>query len=196
MVAAIGYAPVMSDALATSDSADPTLGTAVAAAPSSRRAQVDTMREALDEARVVMLTSVAPDGLHSRPLTLLNVDQEGGLWFLVDADEWWVPLLIDEPNVDVSADLHGDGKWVSVSGVAVLTDDRAVIAELWTPAASAFWESKDDPTIRVLRVDPSIVDVWRSAPSAVGRLFAIGKAIVTGESDDVGSHDHLVIAAP
>ena len=155
--------------------------------------KVDALREALDEVRVVMLTAVH-EGLHSRPLTLLNLDQAGGLWFLVDGNEPWVQALIDRPMVDVSADLHADGRWVSVSGVAVLSDDRDVVRELWTPAAKAFWESEDDPAICVLRVDPTVVDVWHSAPSAVGRVLAIGKAIITGDSDAAGHHDHLVFA--
>jgi general stress protein 26 len=177
------------DTAAADTAADTTADTET----SPERARVDILREAIDEARVVMLTA-EHEGLHSRPLTLLNVDQAGGLWFLVDGGEPWVEALVERPMVDVSIDLHADGRWVSVSGVAVLSDDRVAIRELWTPAATAFWESVDDARIRVLRVDPSVVDVWRSAPSAIGRVLAIGKAVLTGETDDLGEHDHLVFA--
>lgn len=153
---------------------------------------IEAVREALDGARIVMFTAVH-EGLHSRPLTLLRIDDTCGLWFLVDGGEEWVQALVDRPMVDVSADLHTEGRWVSVSGVAVLSDDRTAIKELWTPAGAAFWESEDDASIRVLRVDPTVVDVWRTAPSAIGRVLAIGKAMLTGEHDDVGGHDHYVL---
>ena len=47
----------------------------------------------------------------------------------------------------------------------------------------------------MLRVDPNELDVWRTAPTALGRALAIGRAILTGDADeaDVGTHDHRVI---
>jgi len=176
---------------------------------SSAAQRVDHLREVLDNAGVVMLTA-EHEGLHSRPMTLLNIDDAGGLWFLVDGGEMWVQALIDRPMVDVSADLHTDGRWVSVSGVAVLSDDRVAIHALWTPTAKAFWDSADDPSIRVLRVDPTVIDVWHGTPSPLGRVLAIGKAVLTGETSDTSEddpseavafggmrgHEHLVFAEP
>ncbi|MCW5714781.1 MAG: pyridoxamine 5'-phosphate oxidase family protein [Bauldia sp.] len=47
-----------------------------------------------------------------------------------------------------------------------MANDRAKIKELWTPFARAWWESADDPDIRVLTVTPSKSEIWEGAQQA------------------------------
>jgi general stress protein 26 len=46
----------------------------------------------------------------------------------------------------------GGQKYVSLAGHAEVTNDRAKIHELWGTPAKAWWNSPDDPNIRVLKV--------------------------------------------
>src|ERR1700712_4519238 len=96
-------------------------------------ANVTDLREALDDGRFVVLTS-GTGALRARPLTLLEVDESGTLWFLVDPDEQLGVDLQRDGSVNVNADLQPDGRWVSVSGKADTTRDRARIDQLWTAA--------------------------------------------------------------
>jgi general stress protein 26 len=155
---------------------------------------VSELRDALDDGRFVVLTS-GTGQLRARPLTLLEVDETGTLWFLVDSNQEWVEALQLDASVNVNADRQSDGRWVSVSGDADTTQDRQRIDDLWTPAAQAFWDSEDDPGIASLAVRPVTVDIWQSHKSTMGRIFAIGKATFGGSADDIGQHRTLHIAA-
>ncbi|MCU1396575.1 MAG: hypothetical protein JWM34_5003 [Ilumatobacteraceae bacterium] len=164
------------------------------ASTESSGSSIDDLRSALDDGHFVVLTSGA-DALGARPLTLLEVDTHGNLLFLVDIAEPWVAALASHAAVNVAADRHADGRWVTVAGTATVGQDRSTIDRLWTPAAKAFWDTKDDPSIAVLSVRPSSADIWESHSSAIGRFFAIGKAALGGSGEDIGEHRTLAFAA-
>ena len=64
------------------------------------------------------------------------------------------------PNVGLA---FADGqKFVSVTGHASVSDNRQKIKELWGPSAKAWWDSPDDPTIRVLKFIPDEAEIWDS----------------------------------
>ncbi|WP_363377314.1 pyridoxamine 5'-phosphate oxidase family protein [Brevundimonas sp.] len=70
---------------------------------------------------------------------------------------------------------------------AVLTNDRAKIAELFTKSDEAWWEDKDDPTIRLLTVTPERGELWDSPGKAVA-LVKMVKAVVTGDAPKMGDN--------
>ena len=83
--------------------------------------------------------------------------------------------------------------YVVITGRATVSTDRARIAELWSSADKAWWDSADDPSIRPLTVEPGDAELWNGA----NRLVAGAKmlaAAVTGAKVDFGENvkvDHL-----
>jgi general stress protein 26 len=59
----------------------------------------------------------------------------------------------------------GAQNYVSVAGDAEVLDDRSIIRELWGIPAKAWWNSPDDPNIRLLKVTPLDAQYW-DAPGA------------------------------
>jgi len=151
------------------------------------------------EGDVVMLTTLEHDGdgearnrrLRSRPLTVAGV---GGatLLLLVDADAHWVGALgpADEVNASISTRRND---WVSVTGPATVTADDEAIAQLWSPAAGAYFDGPTDPRIRVLQLHMEVGEYW-SAPGTgpLGRLVAmVSAAVGADDSSLAGEHGSI-----
>ena len=62
-----------------------------------------------------------------------------------------------------------------------MTRDRAEIDRLWNPAASAFFEGKEDPDLAVLHFDVSDGQYWKSPSGRLGSLIALAKAALGGD---------------
>ena len=62
------------------------------------------------------------------------------------------------PNINLSFADAGSQKYVSVSGTAVGLQRPRQIKELFSTPAKAWWDSADDPNIRVLKVSPEDAD--------------------------------------
>ncbi len=77
--------------------------------------------------------------------------------------------------------------YVSLTGKISVSNDRARIRELWSPFAKAWWDSAEDPDIRVLDVSATDIEIW----DGPNKLFAgalMLAAAVTGAKPKVGDH--------
>ncbi len=77
--------------------------------------------------------------------------------------------------------------YVSVTGTISVANDRARIRELWTPFAKAWWDSPNDPAIRVLDVIPSDIEIWDGPNKLFAGALMLGAA-VTGTKPKIGDH--------
>ncbi|WP_367651803.1 pyridoxamine 5'-phosphate oxidase family protein [Curtobacterium sp. MCPF17_052] len=84
---------------------------------------------------------------------------------------------------------------MSIAGTATVTEDRAVVDELWSPFAEAWFpEGRDDPSIRLLTVEGVSVEYWTQDTGTVGSLVQTLKAALGHQSQpDVGSHGTLEV---
>ncbi len=62
----------------------------------------------------------------------------------------------------------GHDLFAKVDGELSVDTDRAAIERLWNPFVAAWFKSKDDPKIRLLRFDPREAQIWLNENS----LFA------------------------
>ena len=76
-----------------------------------------------------------------------------------------------------------------MSGRASLSNDRALIAALWTPSYKAWFpEGQEDPRIRVLRIRVDQAEYWDAPASALVRNVQILARAATGGKTPVGDH--------
>ena len=100
----------------------------------------ETLWELIKKTRFAMLTHRDADGqLHSQPLTTQNrsLDQGEPLYFFISRSSHVAQRIAADAQVNLAYANTDDDSYVSVSGTARLSDDRARIAELWSPAAKA-----------------------------------------------------------
>lgn len=127
------------------------------------------------------------DELRARPMSAHPSRDEDAVYFLTDARNHKDDEVVINDNVCLTFADNGGYRYVSVTGTANVLEDRAKVEELWTPAAKAFWDSKDDPSIRVLRVRPSMAEFWDS-PGKIVTSVKMAVAAVTGGQPDLGTN--------
>jgi len=121
------------------------------------------------------------------PLTA-DVDRDAGtISFLVSESSGKYAHLAEFPAVTLGFADTGSSHYVVINGHARLSNDRAKIRELFSPFAKAWWDSADDPDIRLLTVTPERAEIWDSPGKLIATAVMLGAA-VTGTKPAVGDH--------
>jgi general stress protein 26 len=136
---------------------------------------------------ICMLSTWDGQEIHSRPMGAYVRPDENRIYFLTDANRHKDDEIEQFPKVTLAfADPSGQ-KYVSLIATAEVTNDRRKIRELWSTPAKAWWDSADDPDIRVLKVTPVSAEYWDS-PGTVLSYASMAMAAVTGGRPNVGDN--------
>jgi general stress protein 26 len=127
------------------------------------------------------------DKLRARPMSAYLERGSNAIFFLTDARRHKDEEIARNPNVNVSFADAGEQKYVSVTGTAVVSNDRAKIKQLFSTPAKAWWESAEDPNIRVIRITPDDAEFW-DAPGSVISYVKMAAAAMTGSRPDIGEN--------
>lgn len=129
-----------------------------------------------------------PDSVGARPMGVLQVDDQGNLWFLSSRDSVKNQELENDGDVRLYFQGPGRAEFMELQGYATISTDRAKIDELWTPMVKTwFTEGRDDPRITVIRVTPTEGYYWdtRHSMAVAGTKMLIGAAIGKTLDDSV-----------
>lgn len=152
----------------------------------------DRVWRLMDKIGFCMLVTRDGQRLRSRPMAAHPRREDGCIHFLTDADSGKEHEIEQNPYVNLAfADASGQS-YVSVVGRASTRDDRALVHELWSLPAKAWWDSPEDPGIRVLTVVPEEAEFWDS-PGRVVSYVSMLKAAVTGSRPKVGDHEKVFV---
>lgn len=148
----------------------------------------------IKEIQIAMLTTIGTNGpLHSRPMATQQTPFDGELLFLTAEDTGKVHEIQDDAEVALT---YVDPKhtFLTLSGRASISNDRALIETLWNPTYKAWFpQGKEDPKIRVLRVTVEQAEYWEAPSNAVLRNVKILARAVTGGKTRVGEHAKLAL---
>jgi general stress protein 26 len=134
-----------------------------------------------------MLVTQDGNRLRARPMSAYVERDDDAIYFLTDARHHKDEEIARNPNVNVSFADASDQKYVSVSGTAVVSNDRAKIKQLFSTPAKAWWNSAEDPNIRVLKIAPESAEYWDS-PGSVISYVKMAAAAVSGTRPDIGEN--------
>ncbi len=139
-----------------------------------------------------MLTTRGADGnMHSRPMTPLGDEFDGGFWFATEIDNAAVIDLQANPEANVGFMHEGDNNFISVAGRGSISQDRAQIARLWSAPMNAFFKGgKDDPRVCLIRIDAQHADYWDGPGNLLTKLVFFATVATTGNHEalsDTGS---------
>lgn len=121
------------------------------------------------------------------PMSPIVRKEEGTIYFLADAASEKVTDIQEKSPVQLTFSNESANDYLFIIGDAQVSNNRAKIKELWTPFAKAFWNSEDDPDIRLIVVSPNHAEFW----DGPGRISATAKmlyASVTGSKPDMGDN--------
>ena len=152
---------------------------------------IEKLRELINDIDIAMLTTVDEDGtLRSRPMGTQKAEFDGDLWFLTSVDTPKVGEIQRESRVNVSYAKPDKNRYVSVSGTAVLINDKAKIDEFWDPIYKVFFpEGKDDPRLRLLKVNVEKAEYWTTG-NLIATVIGFAKAMA-GQEADLGENEKL-----
>jgi general stress protein 26 len=149
----------------------------------------------VDSIPVAMLTTIAGDRLHTRPMRLETVEASGALVFLTHLSSEKADEIAEDPRVNVSLIGAKPERYVSVSGIASVMRDRRRIARLWRPTYRAWFPGgRSDPELAVLRVDVRQFEYWVVPSSKLVRLWCAARAVIGGRPVEAGVHRSFSVA--
>ena len=148
---------------------------------------VDRAWELMKKIGFAMLVTRDGDRLRSRPMSAYIDRGINAIFFLTDARHHKDEEIARDPSVNLSFADASSQKYVSVTGTAVVSNDRAKIRELFSTPAKAWWNSADDPNIRVLKVMPDDAEFWDS-PGTVISYVKMAAAAVSGTRPEIGEN--------
>jgi general stress protein 26 len=134
-----------------------------------------------------MLVTLDGEKLRARPMRAYVRPEENAIYFLADARRHKDDEIAHHPEVNLAFADTGGQKYVSVAGKATVSNDRALIKEMFTTPAKAWWDSAEDPNIRVLKVTPDDAEYW-DAPGKVISYIKMAAAAATGSRPEIGDN--------
>lgn len=142
----------------------------------------ERLRDLMEGMDVAMLCTRTDDGgMRARPLAVAAKREDGVLYFATAVESGKVHEIDRDPHVNVS--MQDGRRFVSLTGTARLVDDRALVERLWSEGWKGWFpEGKDDPSLRILIVDPSEASYWDAAGAkGLKYVFEMAAAYLTGK---------------
>ena len=123
----------------------------------------------LNDDRTLMLGA---QGIAPRPMTAIAEDDRAPLWFFTSSDTDLGKRVDASAGLDAVASFAAKGHelFAMLTGRLLLDNDQAVIDRLWNPFIAAWFQGKDDPKLRLLRMDAGEAHVWLNENSMLAGI--------------------------
>ena len=162
--------------------------------------KLDELYHLIEGIEIAMFTTRRPDGhLVSRPMATQERVSGTDLWFVTDISSNKLEELEFDPHVNLAYYNMKSREWVSVAGIATVTQDRNLIKELYKPDWKAWFGDEGgernggpgDPRLALILVEAQSVEYLVVNKPRPIVLFEVAKGIVTGSTPDVGEQRSL-----
>ena len=154
----------------------------------------------VDGIETAMFTTRRADGhLVSRPMATQQRTEGADFWFVTDVETHKLDELENDPHVNLAFYRDRTREWVSVSGTARISRDRAKIHELYAPDWKAWFGDEggerdggpDDPRLALILVEAHSVVYEKTDRPQPLVLFEVARAMVTGSPPNVSDLRHV-----
>ena len=151
--------------------------------------KLDDLYALIDGIEVCQFTTRRADGhLVSRPMQVQRRAAGTDLYFMTNGESHKLEELAHDGHVNCAFYNGRTREWVSVSGTAVLSRDKALIRDLYQADWRAWLGDEggerdggpDDPRITIVLIEAHSVIYSKSDRPQAMQLFSLAKGIVTG----------------
>ena len=162
--------------------------------------KLDDLYHLIEGIEIAMFTTRRADGhLVSRPMATQKRAAKADVWFVTDISSHKLGELATDPHVNLAYYNTKSREWVSVSGTAIVTQDRDLIHGLYKPDWKAWFGDEggerdggpDDPRLALILVEAHSVEYLKVDKPRPLVLFEVAKGILTGSTPDIGSQRSL-----
>jgi len=160
--------------------------------------RLDDLYSLIDGIEVAMLVTRRRDGhLVSRAMQTQRRTAGADLWFVTSIATNKFEELAFDPHVNLSYYKDRTREWVSVSGTAILTQDKDLIRGLYKPDWKAWFKAAEgtdderagtaeDPNIALILVEAQAVSYYKSDRPLPFVLFDVARAMMGGSPPSLG----------
>ena len=162
--------------------------------------KLDDLYKLIDGIETAMMTTRRPDGhLVTRPMQVQRRTAGTDMWFVTNVESEKLDELSTDAHVNLGFYKDRTREWVSVSGTAVITQDKRLIHDLYAPDWRAWFGDEggardggpDDPRLALILVEAHSVHYSKTDRPMPLVLFEVAKGIVTGQPPKVADERSL-----
>jgi general stress protein 26 len=158
--------------------------------------EADILRvwDIVEKVGVCMLTTHSPRGFRARPLEARPDRDAGVISFVIDVRGSKDDEIEAEHDVGLVFIDPKDKAYLSITGRADIRHDPKRAALIWKKTDGVWWpDGPADPNVRVLRVTPSLAELWDGPSSSVVAAYEFAKARLTGEKPNLGENRKVTV---
>jgi general stress protein 26 len=151
--------------------------------------ELEKFHDAIDSIATAMMTTRRSDG-HLRARAMANQKRSAGadLWFVCRDGSAKLADLAHDPHIGLTYYRDANREWVSVSGLATISRDRAKVHELYQPDWKMWFDddgdprhgTPDDPRMVLIGVTVHAAEFLEINASRPVMLFELVKGWATG----------------
>jgi general stress protein 26 len=166
----------------------------VASHPTNEEAEKRLLEIMKSHGDVMFFNHDVDGALCGRPMQAVRIDDDGTSYFATGVDSEKVADLRLDPEVTLS--FQGGREYALVTGEARISQDRALIDQLWSDAWKTWFpDGKEDPSIAVIIVDPDTGTYWDNTKTqGLSFLLRAAKARLIGERIERAPGDSATVA--
>ena len=156
---------------------------------------IKKIKDFVNDIKVCMFcTSVTDMPFRTRPMSTLEVDEEGNLWFFSAKSSDKNDEIKNDDTVQLIYSKNSDVHFLTITGKATIVEDQAKKDELWNPIVKAFFpEGKDDPDLSLVKIKPEAAHYWDTINGKMITWFKMAASAVTGNQNNVGVEGKLKV---
>jgi general stress protein 26 len=156
---------------------------------------VEKLQELVKGAQVCMfMTQLQQLPLSCRPMSPVDTDDQGYLWFFSDKNSDKNAHIVINPDVQLCFTNMSASEFLSIHGRAEVITDREKFKEKWSPAVAIwFKDGVDDPNLSLIKVTPLHVHYWDTKHGKVAAMLKMAASLVTGHTMDDGVEGKLQV---
>jgi len=157
--------------------------------------KIDDLYDLIKGIETAMFTTRGVSGqLVSRPMATQERIEGADLWFVTNVDTHKLDDLALDPHVNCSYFNNRTREWVSVSGIARVSKNKARIRQLYKEDWKAWFGDEggdrdggpNDPRIALILVEAELATYMKVNKPRPVVLFQVLKGMVTGSKVDIG----------
>lgn len=148
---------------------------------------VEKLKELTEGAENCFFCTAIKTGLplSVRPMSVLQVDDNGDLWFMSQIDSDKNKEIALDPFTHLFFQSHKNSGFLNVYGISEISTNKEKIEELWNPLLKVWFQGgKDDPKISLIKVNPTHVYYWDTKHGEAISFIKMAASIITGKTMD------------
>ncbi len=120
-----------------------------------------TLRQIIGKSRVCMLGTYHNHEMNFNPMSHVDIDEFGNLWFFITLISNTAADLVKNSSVILTYTNEPERVFITVKGTAMLENNKVKMKELFTSYLNAWFPGGiKDPSISLLVVQPEELEFW------------------------------------